>query len=62
MTIYQKAIKVRKTCENQYQCKGENECIYYKKCSKSNIIFFSPMDDNILTIAKAIDEEKWNVK
>ena len=40
MTIYQKAIKVRKTCENQNQCNGENECIYYKKCSKSNIIFF----------------------
>ena len=50
MTIYQKAIKVRK------------ECIYYKKCSKSNIILFSPMDDNILTIAEAIHEEKWNVK
>ena len=62
MTSYQKAIKVRKTCENQKQCVGENGCIYYKKCSKSNIILFSPMDDNILTIAKAIKQEKWCVK
>ena len=62
MTIYQKAIKVRNTCENQNQCNGENECIYFKKCTKSNIILFSPMDSNILTIAKAIKEEKWNVK
>ena len=62
MTNYQKAIKVRKTCENQNQCVGENECIYYKKCSKSVIILFSPMDDNISTIAKAIKQEKWNVK
>ena len=62
MTIYQKAIKVRKVCENQNQCVGEKECIYYKKCSKSNIILFSPIDDNILTIAEAIKQEKWNVK
>ena len=38
MTIYQKAIKVRKTCENQKQCIRENECIYYKNCVLSNII------------------------
>ena len=62
MTNYQKAIKVRKTCENQNQCVGENECIYYKKCSKSKIILFSPMDDNISTIAKAIKQEKWVIK
>ena len=62
MTIYQKDIKVRKTCENQNQCNGENGCIYFKKCTKSNIILFSPMDSNILTIAKAIKEEKWKLK
>ena len=62
MEIFQKAIKVRKICENQNQCNGENGCIYFKKCTKSNIILFSPMDDNILTIAKAIKQEKWVVK
>ena len=32
MTIYQKAIKVRKTCENIPICKGNNKCPYYEKC------------------------------
>ena len=58
MTIYQKAIKVRKQCENTKACK---ECKYYDNCKKSNIILFSPMDDNLLTIAKAIKQEKWKV-
>ena len=62
MTIYQKAIKVRKTCEKQKQCIRENECIYYKKCLLSNIIHYSPIDDNISTIAQAIQKEKWKVK
>ena len=62
MTIYQKAIKVRKICENQERCTEENGCIYYKKCSKSNISILSPLVGNILTLAKAIKQEKWNVK
>ena len=59
MTNYQKAIKLRKQCENTKACK---ECKYYDNCKKSNIILFSPMDDNLLTIAKAIKQEKWKVK
>ena len=37
MTIYQKAIKVRKTCEVQKDCR---ECPYYGKCKTSNIFWW----------------------
>ena len=59
MTNYQKAIKVRKTCEDQKDCR---ECPYYEKCKNTKIFFFSPVEENIEDIARAIKEEKWNVK
>ena len=59
MTIYQKAIKVRKECESQEVCVN---CPYHKDCLNSNIIFFIPCTSNIKEIAKAIVIEKWNVK
>ena len=59
MTNYQKAIKVRKTCEVQKDCK---ECPYYGNCKTSNLFFFTPVDEDIEDIAKAIKEEKWIVK
>ena len=59
MTIYQKAIKVRKVCEVQAECK---ECLYYDKCNKSNILLIHPVFEDIKVIAKAIKIEKWNVK
>ena len=59
MTIYQKAIKVRKECETQKVCVN---CSYDEDCLKSNIIFLIPSTSNIKEIAKAIVIEKWNVK
>ena len=59
MTIYQKAIKVRKVCESKKNCIG---CDYYYKCTYSQNILFSPVDEDINDIAKAIKEEKWKVK
>ena len=59
MTIYQKAIKVRKTCEDQKDCR---ECPYYGNCKTSDFLFFSPVEENIQVVTKAIKEEKWNVK
>ena len=59
MTIYQKAIKVRKTCEVQKDCR---ECPYHGNCKTTNFFLFSPVESNIGYIAKAIKEEKWNVK
>ena len=59
MTIYQKAIKIRKECETQ---KGCENCPYNEDCIKSNIIFLIPSTSNIKEIAKAIVIEKWNVK
>ena len=59
MTIYQKAIKVRKTCEVQ---KDWRACPYYEKCKTTNLFFFIPAYKNIEDIAKVIKEEKWNVK
>ena len=59
MTNYQKAIKVRKTCEDQKDCR---ECPYYGNCKTTKIFFFSPAEENIEDVAKAIKEEKWNVK
>ena len=59
MTIYQKAIKVRKECESRKVCAN---CPYDEDCLKSNIIFLIPSMSNIKEIAKAIVIEKWNVK
>ena len=59
MNNYQKAIKVRKECENQKSCYG---CDYNSKCINSDILWFSPTCEEIKLIAKAIKEEKWNVK
>ena len=59
MTIYQKAIKVRKECETQKEC---GNCSYNEDCIKSNIIFLIPSTSNIKEIAKAIVIEKWNIK
>ena len=59
MNIYQKAIKVRKTCEVQKDCRV---CPYYEKCKTSILFIFTPVDEDIKDIAKAIKEEKWIVK
>ena len=59
MTIYQKAIKVRKVCETRGTCKN---CPYREHCLKSNIIFPDPISEDLKEIAKAIVIEKWNVK
>ena len=62
MTKYQKAIKVRKTCENHKYCSIENECPYFDDCKISEIICYEPCFATIRELAKAIQEEKWNVK
>ena len=59
MTKYQKAIKLRKICENNESC---YVCDYCLSCFSSNIIIYSPLDETIITVAKAIKEEKWDVK
>ena len=59
MTIYQKAIKVKKYCEKRTGCDG---CIYRDKCRKSENILLAPIDENLINIAKAIQIEKWKVK
>lgn len=59
MTNYQKAIKVRKICESRQTCIG---CIYRSKCAKTCILLFTPADEDLKDIAKAIVKEKWNVK
>ena len=59
MTIYQKAIKVRKVCETTEHCEN---CSYKEHCSKSNIVLFEPIWTDLKKIAKAIVTEKWNVK
>ena len=62
MNIYQKAIKVRKVCEdvtNYVMCYG---CPYNKDCYNSKIITKLPTNYNLTTIVKAIKKEKWNVK
>ena len=66
MTIYQKAIKVRKTCENIPLCKRNNKnsnsiCPYYEKCKVSELIN-SPCFETIERLADVIIKEKWNVK
>ena len=59
MTKYQKAIKLRKICENNESC---YVCDYCLSCFSSNIIIYRPIDESIITVAKAIEKEKWNVK
>ena len=59
MTIYQKAIKLRKYCGNRIGCEG---CIYRDKCSKSKKLIFAPVDEKIKDIAEAIYTEKWKVE
>ena len=63
MNIYQKAIKVRKTCENRGLCKNENCCPYFQDCCSSEILKITFVDFfDLTTIAKDIKKEKWNVK
>ena len=62
MNNYQKAIKVREECEKHIECAIENNCPYYDKCFKSNILFFPPETYDIKTIIKAIEEEDWNIE
>ena len=59
MTIYQKAIKVRKICENNESC---YVCDYRLSCFSSNIIKDTPLDVTIKDLSKVIKEEKWNDK
>ena len=59
MTIYQKAIKVRKECKAQTEC---IKCSYKDNCLNSNIVTLVPIFENLKVIAKAIVIEKWNVK
>ena len=59
MTIYQKAIKVRKVCETQNVCE---KCKYYNNCKKWFYLRFTPLDVTIKDLSKVIKEEKWNVK
>ena len=59
MNNYQKAIKVRKYCENRTLCEG---CIYRDNCRKSKNLLFAPVDEKLKDIVKAIQTEKWNVK
>ena len=59
MTIYQKAIKVRKECEKHFLC---TECSYKEQCLNSNILLLEPRLADLKEIVKAIVLEKWNVK
>ena len=59
MTLYQKAIKVKKECEAQKVCEN---CPYKDYCLKSIILFFEPSKEDVKEVAKAIIMEKWNVK
>ena len=59
ITIYQKAIKLRKYCEDRECCIG---CKYFSECLGSKIILFGVVDERLLTVAKAIQKEKWKVK
>ena len=62
MNNYQKAIKVRKTCEGYKDCvKGGETCPYSNYCDHTLTFFFTPLDENIKTVAKAIKEENWKV-
>ena len=61
MTNYQKAIKLRKVCENIAICKGDNICQYFDKCKVSELEK-SPCFERIETLAVIIKKEKWNIK
>ena len=58
MTIYQKAIKVRKICDNMKTC---TDCIYEHNCVSTQYLLSPPSNKNIKDIARAIHEEKWKV-
>ena len=58
MTIYQKAIKVRKICDSRTNCEG---CIYADKCKNTRYLLSPLSDENIKDIAEAIHIEKWKV-
>ena len=63
MTIYQKAIKVRKVCETRENCSTNDlNCPYKEHCLNSNIVIFEPIFLKLKVIAKAIVLEKWIVK
>ena len=62
MNNYQKAIKVREECEKHIECGIKNNCPYYDKCLKSDILIFPPETYDTKTIIKAIEEEDWNIK
>ena len=59
MNIYQKAVKLKKICGIRKTCE---DCIYSSKCAESHILLFSPADEDIEDVVKAIKDEKWNVK
>ena len=59
MTIYQKAIKVRKVCESQRVCKN---CQYYNKCKKCIYHRFTLLNVTIKDLSEVIKKEKWKVK
>ena len=59
MTIYQKAIKVRKVCETHSVCK---ECKYYNNCKKWCYLRYTPLDVTIKELSEVIKKEKWIVK
>ena len=59
MTIYQKAVKVRKECESHFLC---TDCLYKEQCLNSNIVLIEPRLAELKDIVKAIVLEKWNVK
>ena len=59
MTNYQKAIKVRKTCETKSNCE---DCKYFVNCKKYFYLQFTPLDVKIEDLAKVIIEEKWKVE
>ena len=66
MTIYQKAIKVRKVCENIPLCKRNNKyinnkCPYFEKCKASELIN-TPCFESIERLPDVIKKEKWIVK
>ena len=59
MTIYQKAIKVKKICESRELCKG---CPYFNQCTIKKLERFIPEKLKIEALAEAIQKEKWKVK
>ena len=59
MTIYQKAIKVRKVCDTQIVFEN---CKYYNNCKKWFHLRFTPLDVTIKDLTEVIKKEKWNIK